>query len=173
MIASRGPARASVSGTLPPPQSFDDIGATTRFTMNTTSLMMIAIAGAALCGCNKAESPADVRQDVAEATAEGNKDVADARADAQKDVIDAQTDVTKAVAEHQVADAINEAQEADEVAAKGDAKIQLAQAEAAHRVEIEKCEALTGDARKHCKDSADANLDAAKEHAEMRREAAR
>lgn len=141
--------------------------------MNATSLMMIAMTGLALCGCNKAESPSDVRHDVAEATAEGNADVADARAEAQKDAIDAQTDVAKAVADHQVADAIDEAHEADQVAAKGDAKIQLAQAEAAHKVEIEKCEALAGDARRHCKDSADANLDAAKEHAEMRRDATR
>jgi hypothetical protein len=141
--------------------------------MNATSLMMIAVTGLALCACNKAESPADVRHDVAEATAEGNRDVAEARAEAQKDSIDAETDVTKAVADHQVADALNKSHEADQVAAKGDAKIQLAQAEAAHKVEIEKCEAFTGDARQHCKESADANLDAAKEHAEMRREATR
>jgi hypothetical protein len=141
--------------------------------MNTATLMMIAVTGMMLGGCNKADAPADVREDVAKAQAEGNRDVADTRADAQKDSIDAETDVTKAVADHNVNDAINQAQEADEVAAKGDAKIQLAQAEAAHRVAIEKCEAISGEAQKECKVRANADLDTAKQQTEMSREAAR
>ena len=142
--------------------------------MNTTVLMTaIAMTGLALSGCNKAENANEVRQDVAKAAAEGNRDVADARAEAQKDAIDAQTDVTKAVADHNVADAIDEAHEADKVAMKGDAKVQIAQAEATHKVAVEKCEAMSGDMQKQCKDSADADLKAAREFAEMRRDAAR
>jgi hypothetical protein len=141
--------------------------------MNTTTLIMIAVTGIVLGGCNKAETPADVRQDVAEAEAEGNRDVADTRADAQKDSIDAETDVTKAVANHDVNEAIDQAHEADKVAARGDAKIQLAQAEATHKVAVEKCGATSGEAQKECKARADADLDTAKQNAEMSREAAR
>jgi len=141
--------------------------------MKTTTLMIIAATGLALGGCNKAETPAEVQQDVAKAQAEGNRDVADVRADAQKDSIDAGADVTKAAADHNVNDVIDQAHEADKVAAKGDARIQLAQAEAAHKVAIEKCEAISGEAQKECKDRADAGLDTAKKHEEMSREAAR
>ena len=141
--------------------------------MKTTTLLMIAVTGLVLGGCNKAETPAEVREDVAEAQAEGNRDVADARADAQKDSIDAETDVTKAVADHNVNEAIDQAQEAEKVAARGDAKVQLAQAEATHRVATEKCNAIGGEAQRDCKDRADADLDTAKQQAEMSREAAR
>jgi hypothetical protein len=141
--------------------------------MKTTTLLMIAVTGIVLGGCNKAETPAEVREDVAEAQAEGNRDVADARADAQKDSIDAETDVTKAVADHNVNEAIDQAHEAEKVAARGDAKVQLAQAEATHKVAIEKCNAISGEAQRECKDRADANLNTAKEQAEVSREAAR
>jgi hypothetical protein len=141
--------------------------------MNTTTLMILAATGLALGGCNKAENPSEVRQDIAEAQAEGNSDVADARAEAQKDSIEAESDVTKAVANHNINDAIDESHEASKVAAKGDARIQLAQAEAAHKVATEKCELVSGDAQKDCKARADADFDNAKQHAEMSREAVR
>ena len=144
--------------------------------MNTyakTLALIFAASGLALGGCNKAENPSDVQEDVAQAQAEGNRDIADARADAQKDTIDAQTDVAKAVADHQVGDAIDQAHEADKVAMKGDEKVQIAQAEATHKVSVQKCEAMSGDMQKQCKDSADADLAAAKQLVEMRREANR
>jgi len=141
--------------------------------MNTKTLMMIFVTGLALGGCNKADSPADAQQQIAEARAQGNRDVADARADAQKDSIDAETDVAKAVADHNVGDAIDQAQEAHDVAARGNARIQLAQAEANHKVAIEKCQVLAGDAQKQCKDRADADLDVAKDQEKMSRDAAR
>jgi hypothetical protein len=142
--------------------------------MNTLALLAtVAASGLMLAGCNKAENPAEVQHDVARAQAEGNRDVAAARADAQKNSIDAQTDVAEAVADHKVADAIDQSHEADKVAMKGDENVQIAQAEATHRVSIQKCEAMSGEMQKECKDSADADLKAAKEFAEMRRDANR
>ena len=133
--------------------------------MNTKMLMMILASGLALAGCEEARSPAEVRQDVAESRAEGYGDVADARAAALKDSVDAETDVTKAVANHDVNEAIGEAREADQVAAEGAEKVRLAQAEADHDVAIQKCAALDGDARKQCRDQANAALEREKDHA--------
>jgi hypothetical protein len=142
-------------------------------THTNTVALILAASCLALSGCNKAENPSEVQRDVAQAQAEGNRDIADARADAQKDAIDAQTEVAKAVADHQVGDAIDEAHEVGKVATKGDEKVQIAQAEATHRVSVQKCEAMSGDMQKQCKDSADADLAAAKRLVEMRSEANR
>jgi hypothetical protein len=45
----------------------------------------------------------------------------------------------------------------------------IAQAEADHKVAVEKCEALTGPAQRQCKDTADRALDQAKESAKAYR----
>ncbi len=56
---------------------------------------------------------------------------------------------------------------ADVAEARSDAQestqdIAMAQAEAAHKVETERCEGLPGDAQKACKEAADATLEMAK-----------
>ena len=56
-----------------------------------------------------------------------------------------------------------------ETADKGKSKIMVAQAEADHKVAVEKCEALTGPAQKECKDNADRALDQARETAKANR----
>ena len=53
-----------------------------------TATVAVAILIGALAGCNKAETPAEVRHDVNEAQADANTKVADAQADAAKDVRD-------------------------------------------------------------------------------------
>lgn len=138
--------------------------------MRLNVLWMIAAAGLAIAGCNKAESPAEVRHDVADAGAEGQRDVADAQADARENLADAQKDVADAQKDGDVNDTMDQAQQASAAAARGDFKVAMAQAEANHKVAVEKCETLTGDAQQSCKDRADSELDMAKKEAELRRD---
>src|SRR5690606_6323450 len=58
--------------------------------------LMLAAAGLALAGCNQAESPSQVQQDVAAAQAEAERDVADAQSDARDRMVDAHEDVIDA-----------------------------------------------------------------------------
>ena len=126
----------------------------------------LAAAVFALSACNKkSETAAEVQRDVAKAQAEGQRDVADARADVQEANADADRHVAKAIGDHNQDDVAKAAHDANETADKGKAKIRLAQAEAAHKVAVEKCEALSGAPQKECKDDADKTLEHEKEAA--------
>jgi hypothetical protein len=104
-------------------------------------------------GCNKAESPAKVDSDVAKA--------ADTAAD--KDV---KADQKEAKAEASAnADVAKEQEKADAKTADAAADTAVTQAEGDNKVALEKCEALSGDAQKSCKDEANAALDEAKARA--------
>ncbi len=106
--------------------------------MNRVLTMLMAGALAATLGaCNKAEDPAKAQADVAEAQADASANVAEAQADANKSAMEAQEDTS------------------------------LAKAEGDHKVAMEKCEALSGDQQKVCKDQADATYDAAKAAADL------
>lgn len=109
--------------------------------MNTRLLAMIVstLSLSALAACNKAEAPADTAGDVAEARQEANEDVAEARTDAANEMGSAAADMRES------------AQDVEETRIEGD-----------HKVALEKCEALAGDAQKACKDSADATYESAK-----------
>jgi vacuolar-type H+-ATPase subunit H len=109
--------------------------------MNTRLLAMIVstLSLSALAACNKAEAPADTASDVAEARQEANEDVADARKDAANEMGSAAADMRES------------AQDVEETRIEGD-----------HKVALEKCESLAGDAQKACKDSADATYESAK-----------
>ena len=115
-----------------------------------TLLTLTALAMLALSGCNKAEPPAKVQEDVAKAT-----DSADAK-DAQASDKLASAD---AAASKDVANAEAKADEKTTDAA-GDAVI--TQAEGDHKVAVAQCEALSGQAQKDCKKQADDQLDAVK-----------
>jgi hypothetical protein len=132
-------------------------------------LCALAAAAFALSACNKSETSAEVQQDVAKAQAEGQRDVADARADAKEASADADKDVADAIADHDADDVAKEAHDANETADKGKSKIMIAQAEADHKVAVEKCDALTGAPQKECKDDADKTLEQAKEAAKVNR----
>jgi hypothetical protein len=138
--------------------------------MKGNAFLIAMVAGLALAGCNKAESPAEVQHDVADARADAQRDVADAQADARENTADAQKDVADAQADHDPNDVADQTQQASETAAKNDYKVAVAQAEATHKVAMEKCESMSGDAQKDCKDRADRDLDAAKRAAEQRRD---
>lgn len=123
-------------------------------------LFTAGLFGLMLSGCDRPESAADTRADVAEAQSDGREDVADARedaaesrTDARKDVMDAQQDVNQA------------AVELSRESADGNREVAFAQAQAAHGVAIEKCDASTGDMRDACKKEADEALERAKTQA--------
>lgn len=108
--------------------------------MNSKLITGIAFAMlAALAGCNNAKSPDTVATDVAAAQQSAAKQVADARAEASKD--DAKANNVEAAAAYDVA---------------------VAKADGAHKVALEQCNALSGDAQTKCKDQADADYAAAK-----------
>jgi hypothetical protein len=137
--------------------------------MHLKALCSLIAAAFALTACNKAETPAEVQRDVAKAQAEGQRDVAEARADAKEAAADADKNVADAIADHDDDAVAKQAHDANETADEGKSNIMIAQAEAAHKVAVEKCDALTGAAQKECKDDADETLDQAKDAAKANR----
>jgi hypothetical protein len=129
----------------------------------------LAAATFALSACNKSETSAEVQRDVSKAQAEGQRDVADARADAKEAQADADRKVANAITDHDADDVAKEAHDANETYDQGKQKIVIAQAEADHKVAVEKCDALEGSQQRHCKDDADKTLDQAKEAAKANR----
>lgn len=113
------------------------------------ALMAVTI----MAGCNNAKSPDAVSKDVATAQEKRSAEVADAKQDAAKDE-------NKAAAK--VDDKTNDL---NNVNAKGAYDVAMAQADGDHKVAIQKCEAVGGDAQKACKDQADAKYDLAKANA--------
>jgi hypothetical protein len=112
---------------------------------------LLAIAAAA--GCNNAKSPDAVAKDVAAAQAKRASEVADAQQGASRD---------SNKAEAQVEDKTTDL---DKVDAKGAYDVALAQADGDHKVALQKCDALSGDSQKACKDQADAKYDLSKANA--------
>ena len=128
-------------------------------------LCALAAAVFALSACNKHENAAEVQRDVAKAQAEGQRDVADARADVKEANADADREVANAITDHDADAVAKTAHDANETADQGKSKIMIAQAEAAHKVAVEKCEALAGAQQRECKDSADKTLEQEKDAA--------
>jgi hypothetical protein len=121
-------------------------------------LPMIGILTTALaCGCSSAKSPAAVATDVAAARQQASTEVMDARKDAAKNVDSA------------AANADNSSKDLNDVGAKSAYDVAVAQADGDHNVAIQQCLALTGEARKSCKERADAGYDQAKTHANVTR----
>lgn len=119
--------------------------AMTRLTM----LLAVAFLGSALGGCNNAKSPATVAKDVnsaeqsaAENTAKAEEKAADKIAAANKDVGDEQRD-------------------AMHVASTQDERVAETNAEGNRKIALAKCEALSGEQQKACKDQAKAAYDLA------------
>lgn len=119
---------------------------------------MIAILTAVLAGgCNNAKSPAAVATDVAAARQQASAEVTDARKDAAKNVGD-------------VAASANGSPKAlNDVDAKSEYDVTVAQAGGDHNVAIQQCLALTGEAQKSCKERADASYDQVKTRANVTR----
>jgi hypothetical protein len=115
---------------------------------------MVAVCFAAMIsGCNNPKSPDAVASDVASAQAKRATEVADARQDAAKDSSKAEAKVDDKTVD------LNNAN------AKGAYDVAMAQADGDHQVATQRCEALSGDSQKACKDQADAKYDLAKANA--------
>jgi hypothetical protein len=127
--------------------------------MKTTPLVATFAVALALVACQKHETPADNRADVAAARSEAARDVAEARKDADAKVADASRTqaADQATAGHEVS--------------KADEDVALAEANGAHKIAIAKCEQMTGDARSICRRQADADLEVAKARAHQGRAA--
>jgi hypothetical protein len=108
---------------------------------------------AVLAGCNNAKSPAAVANDVAAAQKKAAENVADVRKDASKDNASATDKVD------------DKSKDLNNVEAKGAYDVALARDEGNHKVALEKCNAVRGDAQSKCKDMADADYNAAKANA--------
>jgi hypothetical protein len=125
--------------------------------MNTKLLGIFAAATFfALAGCNKAESPSEVQHDVAEAQQDANKNLTDEQVKQSEHVAEANQDAAQA--EH----------EAGKEKAGSAYDVAVTRAEGQHKVAVEKCESLSGDPQKVCKEQADAALDAAKADAKAK-----
>jgi hypothetical protein len=122
--------------------------------MQKLMLSIVALlAVAAASGCDHAKSPDVVANDVAAAQAKRASEVADAKQDAAKD-----TNKAEAKIDDKTADLNN-------VNAKGSYDVAMAQADGDHKVALQKCDSLSGDSQKACKDQADAKYDLAKANA--------
>jgi hypothetical protein len=104
----------------------------------------------ALAGCNKAESPATVQNDVSKA--------ADSAADKNAKAAQKQAE-TEASASKDVGSA---EMKADSQAAAASADTAVTEAEGTNKISLAKCEALSGELQQACKDKAKAALDMAK-----------
>lgn len=103
-----------------------------------------------LTACNRAESPAEVREDVAEAKRDGAEQVAEAQADLAQDHLDSGEAVNESTAENRY-------------------ELRVAKADADRKVALEQCEALSGSAQEACKELAEEKYDLRKAEAERDR----
>jgi hypothetical protein len=120
-----------------------------KLLVSMVALFAVAMVG----GCNNAKSPDGVANDVAAAQAKRAAEVADAKQDAAKDANKAETKVD---------DKTNDLNNAN---AKGAYDVAMAQADGDHKVASQRCDAMSGDAQKACKNQADAKYDLAKANA--------
>lgn len=127
------------------------------------AILIAAITVMTLSGCQEnasetARDVSDAREDSAENVAETREDANQAVNSAQRDIADARQDVNKS--DQNAREELTEAQsDALTVAAHADFDIAEAQAEGRSEVALERCDALTGDAKDSCTDNAKAMLD--------------
>jgi hypothetical protein len=117
--------------------------------MRTLPVLTIALSLFLVAACDRAKSPDAVAKDVATADQKAANEVAKSEDSAQKDM----SKEGDKVGDKMVA--------LNNTAAKDAYNISLAQADGDRKVALAKCEALSGDAQKNCKDQAQANYNAA------------
>ena len=112
------------------------------------SCALLASAIIGLSACNKTESPESVQANVAKAKSEAVEE--NAKADEKVKQVEAEAAKDRADALAKVAD-----KSVDAIADSA-----VTQAEGETKIALAKCQALEGDARKTCKDEANAHMDA-------------
>ena len=108
---------------------------------------------AGMAACNNAKSPDTVANDVAAARQRAATEVANAEQNAAKQDASAQNSVDQ------------KTQDLNYTEAKGAYDVAGAKADGDHKIALDKCLALAGDAQRACKDKADANYDLARANA--------
>ncbi len=124
--------------------------------MKLRSLLLAATASfaiLALGGCAK-QTAAEIQSGVAKAQAAGDKNVADVQRVASDRLDTAQAEVNDARKDLAHEDAL------------GTRRVTVAEAEAAHKVSLERCMAHAGDEKTRCQSQADADFVAAKANAD-------
>jgi hypothetical protein len=121
--------------------------------MRTLAIVAIALSLTLAAGCDRAKSPDAVAKDVSNAEQKASNEVAKSQDDASKDI---SKDADK------VGDKLVDL---NNTAAKDAYNISLAKADGDRKISLAKCDALSGDAQKGCKDQADADYSAAKANA--------
>ena len=111
----------------------------------------------ALCACNHAKDANQVAKDTSTAEQKSAERVSEAQQTAAEKEADARKDVRK------------DQQDLAHVTAVQNEKVADTEAEGAHRVALARCEAMSGDAQKSCRDQADADYEAAKAKARLAR----
>jgi len=121
-----------------------------------------------LGGCNRADSPAQVSNNVSDARQQAASDVASTLRAADKSVQAEHKDLDKAYdsANAQVAD---KARDVTNAQVQGNYDVTIAKAEGEDKIAKEKCQALNGSSQKACKDRADDTLNVAKANANAAR----
>jgi hypothetical protein len=127
--------------------------------MKTTLIIATLTVAFGLVACEKHDTPAENRVNVAAAQTEASKNVAEARKEGDSNIADASRD-----------QASEQANVGHEVS-KADEDVALAQATGAYKIAAAKCDKMTGDARSTCKHQADADLELAKARAHQGRAA--
>jgi hypothetical protein len=111
-----------------------------------------------VAGCNQASSPASVHEDVAKARDSASDQ--NAKADQNEAKVDAKADAEASKAD----------QKADQRMAGAAYDTAVVEAEGTHKIASAKCESMSGDAQKACKERADADLATAKASAKAERD---
>jgi hypothetical protein len=114
--------------------------------ISAVGILILALLG----GCDKAKSPQTVANDVSADQQKAVKDVADAKKEASQEMSTAQAKVDE------------KAKDLNNVAAQAAYNVTVAKADGNHKIALDKCAAVGGDAQAKCKDQADADYEAAK-----------
>jgi hypothetical protein len=115
-----------------------------------TIILTVLCVFSVAAGCNRAENSSEVRRDVTEARQEANEQVADARKAAADTTADAKREV------------VDELQNAKGKVTDANREVAMARIDGELKVAKERCEALSGDVQKACKDKVEADYDLAK-----------
>lgn len=121
-----------------------------RYNASFITLVSACVLALGVAGCQRAESPEKTEADVSKAAIEGEHDAAQTRHDVAERTMDAQKEVNDAN--------LKLAHES----AEGRRDIVVAEAETKHKVALQACEPMTGDARSDCKKRADLEFEQAK-----------
>ena len=119
--------------------------------------LIVVAAGCSVGACDHAKSRAQVAKDTSAAQQEASEQVSKAEQNAAAKEADAQKDLNKDRTDLAHENAVQEE------------KVAETQAEGQHKIALARCEALSGDPRKSCKDQADADYEIAKAKARLAR----